>query len=781
MANPNEIQAVALHEATRHRYLHYAMSVITSRALPDVRDGLKPVQRRILYAMFVNLGLRPDARYRKSAAVVGEVMAKYHPHGDTSIYDALVRMAQPFSLRHTLVDGQGNFGSLDGDTAAAMRYTECRLRPLAVDLLSEIRSQTVDFRPNYDGQHAEPEVLPAQFPQLLVNGSEGIAVGMATRIPPHNLREIIDATVGLIDDPDLSNEGLSKKVKGPDFPTGGVILNPANELADIYRTGSGTVRVRSRWTTEKSGRKNLAVITEIPYSVNKATLVEKIGQLVAERKIPQITDVRDESTDIVRVVLELRNAEDAPAAMAYLFKHTPAQSGFPVNLTCLIPPEDGGLPAPVRGDLRLMLQAWLRFRFKTVERRFEYELKQLRARIHILEAFERIFDALDEAIRLIRSAEGRAHAHDRLIERFDFDDIQAQAVLELQLYKLARLEIQEIRDELAEKRARADEIERLLANEGELWGVVRKELLDIRAQYGEPRRTRIGLEDEIDVQYAEDNYIVAEDTTVVVTRDGWIKRQQSFGGVEKARVREGDCVGWVVLAETTATVCFFTDQGSVYSMRVDGVPATTGYGEPIQKHFKFADGERVVGVCSSDPRALPAEADPDEPEGPPFGVAVGRSGRGLRFCLSGLLDPSTRNGRKYARVDDGDPIIAVQTTAGADELLVVSRDGQALALPVEEVNLVRGPGRGVTLIKLKEGDVVIGAAVVKGGVGGLLIQPARGGELLVEAQAVRGGRATAGKAAAKKLGPCVWRPSPERLDLNAAPTASPDVGTPADD
>jgi DNA gyrase/topoisomerase IV subunit A len=506
-------------------------------------------------------------------------------------------------------------------------------------------------------------------------------VGMATRIPPHNLREVIDATVAFIDDPEASVDQLCRKLRAPDFPTGGVILNSADELLDVYRTGSGTVRVRGRWAVERSGRKALAVIHEIPYGINKATLVEKIGQLVAERKIPQITDVRDESTEVVRVVLELRAPEDAPAALAYLFKHTALQSGFPVNLTCLIPPAGGGLPAPTRADLRTILTAWLAFRFRTVERRFDFELQQLRARIHILLAFAAVFDALDEAIRLIRSAEGRREAHERLVERFDFDDTQAQAVLELQLYKLAKLEINEIRAELAEKMARAEEIERILGDEAALWAVCRKELLDIRAQYGEPRRTRVGpQDDEPEVTYDEDNYIVAEDAYVIVTRDGWIKRLASFGGLEKLRVREGDSVGWVLLAATTATVCFFTDQGSAYTLRVDAVPATTGYGEPVQKHFKFADGERVVGVATSDPRGRPPTGEGEEGELGPFGVAVARNGKGSRFPLSGVLEPSTRNGRRYVKVDDPtEAVVGVQLCEGGELLLVVSRAGQALA------------------------------------------------------------------------------------------------------
>jgi DNA gyrase subunit A len=766
MAVPPETQPVALHEATRQRYLNYALSVITARALPDVRDGLKPVQRRILYAMFINLGLRPDARYRKSAAVVGEVMAKYHPHGDSSIYEALVRMAQTFSLRHPLVDGQGNFGSLDGDSAAAMRYTECKLRPIAVELLSELRQRTVDFRPNYDGQHVEPEVLPAQFPQLLVNGSEGIAVGMATRIPPHNLREVVDAAVALIDHPDADASELARKLKGPDFPTGGIILNDPEELAEIYRTGSGGVRVRARWTTERVGRRTAVIITEIPYATNKAILVEKIGAAVEARKIPQVVDVRDESTDQVRVVLELRAPEDAGPAMAWLFKHTALQSTFPVNLTCLIPPEGDGLPAPVRADLRTLLRAWLKFRHRTVIRRFRYELEELQARIHLLEGFAKIFGALDEAIRLIRTSEGRTQAHERLMNRFDLDDEQTKAILELQLYKIARLEIAEILQELAEKQARAAEIDRILSNDAEIWMVVRTELKDIRSQYGEPRRTRIGAEDGPPVEYNEDNYIVAEDTWVFVTRDGWIKRQGSFAGAEKVRLREGDILGWVVLAETRHHITFFTDQGSAYSLKVDQIPATTGHGEPIQKHFKFADGERVVGVATSEPRGLPCRPDPETPEGPPYGVAVARSGKALRFLLAPFLEASTRAGRRFAKVDeDTDRIVGVRVVGGTEELMVATLAGRALALACTEVNLVKGPARGAALIKATAEDPVIGLFIAGAPGENPRVTTARAVVHPLVPEQLRGPKAGPGLTFGRNLGPCSASVDLERLDL----------------
>ena len=699
MQPSSDVEPVALHEATRQRYLNYALSVITARALPDVRDGLKPVQRRILYAMHHNLSLGPDKRYRKSAAVVGEVMAKYHPHGDSSIYEAMVRMAQPFSLRHPLVDGQGNFGSMDGDSAAAMRYTECRLRHIAVELLSEIGQRTVDFRANYDGQHQEPVVLPARFPQLLVNGSEGIAVGMATRIPPHNLREVIDAAVVLIDEPEADVARLCRKLKGPDFPTGGAILNTREELAQIYESGRGSVSLRGRWETEKQGRKHLIVITAIPFAVNKATMVEKIGGLIAERKIPQLVDVRDESTEDVRVVLELRKPQDEEAAMAFVCKHTPLQINFPVNLTCLVPSDVPGLPSvPLRADLREILRYWLDFRYATVEKRFRYELEKLRERIHILEGFAILFDALDEAIRLIRSSEGRRDAHERLIERFDLSDAQTEKILEMQLYRLTRGLILAMLEELESLRQQAAAIEAILASATELWRVVKEELLDVRKQYGEPRRTTILGESAEELEFNEADYIVAEDTFLIVTRDGWIKRQGSFTDIERIRTREGDAVGWLSIGNTKASVTFITDLGGAYTMRLDDVPATTGYGEPIQRHFKFADGERVVGVAVHDPRALPGVASGLEEEAdsaPPHIVAVTRAGRIVRASLAAFQPVSNRTGRRFARPEDRpDGLVAAWVSGGTEQVSIATEQGRALTFPIEQANVLKGPGKG---------------------------------------------------------------------------------------
>src|SRR5918999_1370941 len=430
------LDAVALHEAAQTRYLNYALSVITSRALPDVRDGLKPVQRRILYTMWQQ-NLTADAKHRKCAKVVGDVMGSYHPHVDAAIYETLVRMAQPFSLRYPLVDGSGNFGSLDGDSAAAMRYTECRLARVADEMLSEIDQRTVHFRPNYDGTKTEPVVLPARIPSLLINGATGIAVGMATNIPPHNLAEICTALIKLLDNDELSSVQLCRYVKGPDFPTGAQILNSAEELKDIYKTGSGTIRLRATWEEGQATKGGQRVyITSIPYATNKATLVERIADVVLSRKLPPLVDVRDVSTDDVRIELELKRDADPQLVMAYLFKHTPLQTNIFVNLTCLIPTENAEVGRPERLDLKAILWHFLHFRLEVVTNRLEHELEALRKRIHILEGFEKVFDALDEIIRIIRKSDGKADSADKVMKRFELDAEQTDAILELKLYRL---------------------------------------------------------------------------------------------------------------------------------------------------------------------------------------------------------------------------------------------------------------------------------------------------------------------------------------------------------
>ena len=730
------VEPVPLHLAARSRYLNYALSVITSRALPDVRDGLKPVQRRILFTMFHELSLHPTGRYRKCAAVVGEVMGKFHPHGDQSIYDAMVRMAQDFSLRNPLVDGQGNFGSLDGDRAAAMRYTECRLRPLAEELLTEIKKDTVEWRPNYDGQRSEPVVLPAQFPQVLVNGSEGIAVGMATRIPPHNLGEVIDACVALIDDHTLDVADLMQYIKGPDFPTGGRILASHEELLELYQEGRGKVRIQAESTTEKDGRRTLLIITSVPFGQNKAKILEGLGNDIAAKKLPQVIDLRDESTNDVRIVMELKQGASQEAVLAWLYKHTALEALWHVNLTVLVPSENPDVATPARLNLYEVLRYWLDFRFETVRRRFEYELRKLLERIHILEGFVILFDALDEAIRIIRASEGRRSAGEGLMDRFDLSELQTDAILDMQLYKLSKMQIDLIREELEEKLAEANRIEAILASNGRLWNEVKNELLELRRLYADPRRCTIG-ESKRELAYEEDVYIVKEDAYVVVTRDGWIKRQSSFSELEKIRVREDDEVGWLYKAHTRSTVTFFTSTGSAYVMRVDDVPATTGYGEPLQRHFSFEDGERVVGVCSHDARhridnqqPLPI-VDGDDPPGP-YGVAMSSGGRFFRFQLAQHEDPSTTRGRKFARVKKDDAIMVVYTCDNYDKICVATQSGRAMVIELEEAPILKAAGMGVTAIKLQSGpDHVMACELAKSSLDGPEVVTGQGRELVV--------------------------------------------------
>ncbi len=757
-----ELLTTSLAEAARRRYLSYALSVIKARALPDVRDGLKPVHRRILYAMFHDQKLTPEARYKKCAAIVGDVLGKYHPHGDSSVYEALVRMAQPFSLRHPLVDGQGNFGSIDGDNAAAYRYTEAKLTAIAVELLAELKQNTVDTRKTYDGQNTEPVVLPAQFPNLLVNGSEGIAVGMATNIPPHNLREVIDACLMLLEDPDSSIAQLCRKVKGPDLPTGGEITTGADELHQMYELGQGTVKVRGTWDTETKGRKHFVIINSVPYGVNKAKMVEEIGDLVVQKKLPQIVDVRDESTDIVRVVLELRQQGDESAALAFLYKHTRLEEAIHVNMTALVPTENPESAAPERLDLKRMLQHWLDFRIETVRRRLEYELGRLRERIHILEGFAKIFDCLDEAIRIIRASEGRRDAAEKLMVRFDLDDVQVDAILELKLYRLAKLEILVIQEELGEKRAAADRLAAIVGSRQALRDVVKDELGNIRTQYGEARRTRIGVETAA-VVYTEDAYLVSEDAVVVVTRDGWTKRQGTITGVEKVRVREGDSIGWALRSTTRHMLTLFTSHGMAYSLRVDGLPATTGYGEPIQKFFAFADGERVVGVLSHDPRNLPAGpaqttlALGDDPP-PPYFVAVSRAGKVVRMPVAMVAETSNRNGRTLMRLDGPtDQVLAAYVSHGAENVCLASTQGNVLTFLVSEIPILKGAGKGVMALKLRDEDTVFAFELHAGRDTGPSVLTQLGREEVVNARKYGGARAARGSQLFRRGFFAVWK------------------------
>ncbi len=731
------VESISLQDTARERYLNYALSVITSRALPDIRDGLKPVQRRILYAMFTNLRLYPEGRYRKSATVVGEVMGKYHPHGDSAIYEAMVRMAQDFSLRAPLVDGHGNFGSLDGDSPAAMRYTEVKLRPLAMEALEELRKQTVDFRPNFDGTLSEPIVLPARFPNLLVNGASGIAVGMATNIPPHNLGEVVDAAMHMIDSRNARVETLVEKyVKGPDFPTGGRILNSQEEIIEIYRTGEGAIDVRGEYEVDGKTR---ILITSIPYTVTKSDLIEKIAEHIVAERVPQLADIRDESTDDVRIVLELRRGADPEAAMAYLFKHTPLQSRFHVNMTCLVPTDKPDVPTPKKATLTEILGHFLDFRMEVLVRRLRHELEQLERRIHILRGFEKIFDALDEAIRIIRASEDKSDAAQRLMHRFDLDDEQADAILEIKLYKLAKLEIDAIRRELEEKEAQAAEIRELLADEARRWKLVRHELREIKQQYADERRTVVAGPDER-IQYTEEHYIVKEDVYVIVTRDGWVKRQRSYTDLDNIRTRDGDEIGWVLPGSTRATVAFFTNFGKAYTARIDELQSTSGYGEPIQKLFDFSDRERIVGVASLDERVLPkpvpeptispelfhSNGNGQEPAAGPLAVAVTAHGQTVRFSLESYTDTSTKSGRLFMRPGKSDEVIGVQVSAGDENVCLASREGYVLIFPVHQIPVYKNAAKGVMAMRLGKDDRILGFTLSNAAREGLEVETSRG-------------------------------------------------------
>ena len=718
------------------RYLNYALSVITSRALPDVRDGLKPVQRRLLYAMFQNLRLGGDARPRKSAAIVGEVLGKYHPHGDQAAYEAMVRLAQPFSLRYPLVHGEGNFGSLDGDSAAAMRYTEAKLAALTDELFRDLRGQTVPFRANYDATVDEPVVLPAAIPQLLLNGASGIAVGMATNIPPHNFTEVIHALVAMIDDPNLTTANLLKYIKGPDFPTGGEMLTTKRELRELYETGQGSIKLRGEWTVETLPRgKRQIIITSLPYTVNKAQLVEKIAELVAGRKIPQITDVRDESTDEIRMVLELKGDASDELAMAYLCKHTTLQITIPVNLTCLVPTTNPLVGQPAKATLRDLCRHFLDFRLEVVTKRLEFELRELEERLHILAGLALIAGSLDEVIRIIRNSASRKDARDKLMSSFKLDEIQAEAILETRLYQLARLEVEKIKNEQAEKEKRAKEIRIVLGNEKKRWTIIRDELQELGKRYGDRRRTALRAGEEL--TYDPEAYIVHEEATVVLSRDGWVKRVRELKDPTSTRIREGDSIRVILTGTTRDRLVLFSTKGVLYVMKVYDVPASTGYGDPIQTLLNFADGERVVvatlvtgeGPTVNNKADLATDengqgdlfaatngngkAEEAGADGPTYLLATAE-GMGFRFRPN--LEETTRNGRKVARLAENDEVVSVEPVESG-RVICVSTEGRILAFPAEDVAELTGAGRGVILMRLDTTDRLVGAVTPPPGKG----------------------------------------------------------------
>jgi len=709
-----------LADQAKRKYLTYALSVITARALPDVRDGLKPVQRRILYTLFADLHLTHTERHRKSAKVVGDVIGKYHPHGDSAVYEAMVRMAQDFVMRAPLVDGYGNFGSLDGDAAAAYRYTECRLTELASELLVELRKDTVPFRANYDGTSQEPIVVPARFPNLLVNGSTGIAVGMATNVPPHNLGEVVRACIASIDDPNTSVRKLLKHIRGPDFPTGGELVAERNELCKLYEDGRGSFKLRGQWKLGENKRgESTIVITAIPYGVDKSALVEEIGQIIVNKKLPPLIGVQDLSTrDVcIELTLSAKATAEPELVMAYLLKHTRMQVSVKVDFTCLVPTNNVEVGAPKRLNLAEVLRQFLDFRFATVKRRFQYELRVLEQRIHILEGFEKIYGDLDRAIKIIRNSDGKADAAEKLIKAFALDESQADAVLETKLYRLSKLEIEAIRNELADKRKQAKHIVGILKSHDKLWGVVREELEHVAHEFGNTRRTRISDED-LTEEFTAESFIVEEDAYVLLTRDGWVKRQRSIN-LASTRMREGDEALAVVGGSTKECVMFFSNLGTAYVARINDVPQSTGHGEPMQKLFKLRDRERVIAAAGTDARVMRefAYAKPElgaEYEEPyPHMLAVTKRGMSLRFTLWPHKDPSTSRGRMFAKLRDKDEVVATFKVYADDDVCAATRKGKLLCCTAQDVNLLAGPGIGVTFIKLDDDDEVVAAFPAK--------------------------------------------------------------------
>jgi DNA gyrase subunit A len=665
------IEPRALEDEMRTAFLDYAMSVIVSRALPDVRDGLKPVHRRVLFGMS-ELGLGPTRPRAKCSRIVGEVMGKYHPHGDSAIYDTLVRLAQNFSMRYPLVDGQGNFGSVDDDPPAAMRYTEARLARLAMEMLRDLDMDTVDFGPNYDGQHREPLVMPARFPNLLVNGSSGIAVGMATNIPPHNLREVIDATVAYVENPSLTVDELMHHVHGPDFPTGGIILGRSG-IRDAYETGRGRVRVQARAHIEPlSHGKEAIIVTELPYQVKKGGdggLIQKIAALAQDKRIAEISDLRDESDKRgMRLVIELKRDVIPKVVLNKLFKHTPMQTTFGVNIVALV----DGVPRTL--SLREVIHHYVEHQREVVVRRTKHELAQREARAHILEGLLIALANLDAVIELIRGSRDRETAREQLIERFELSLIQAQAILDLRLSQLTALESDQIKQEHADMLERIGELRAILGDELRVLALIKEELLEIRERFGDERRTEISAaEGDIDIE----DLIADQQMVIAITHTGYIKslpldtyRQQHRGGrgVSGMDMKDGDFIEHLFICSTHDYLLFFTNRGKVYRSKVYELPeaSRTAKGRALVNILPLREGERVQSVL----------ATRDYSEGR-FLVFATRAGIVKKTEFGAYNTPINADGIIAIKIRDDDELVAVRRTSGEDDILVVARSGQA--------------------------------------------------------------------------------------------------------
>lgn len=691
---------VDLEKEMRKSYIDYAMSVIVSRALPDVRDGLKPVHRRILYAMYED-NLTADKPYRKSATTVGNVLGRYHPHGDASVYDALVRLAQDFSLRYPLVDGHGNFGSVDGDPPAAYRYTEARMAKLAANMLSDIEKDTVDFVPNYDDKMKEPFVLPSRFPNLLVNGSSGIAVGMATNIPPHNLREVCQAICYVIDNPEATLEDICRFIKGPDFPTGGIIMGRAGIRA-AYATGRGRIIVRCRAEIEEHGQGRFRiVITELPYMVNKARLIENIADLHKERRVEGITDLRDESDrDGMRIVIELRRDANPQVVLNQLYQYTQMQETFSVINLALIHNQS----QPRVLTLREMLDEYIRFQYEVVERRTRYDLRRAQERAHILEGLKIACENIDEVIRIIRQSYDDAKV--RLMERFDLSDVQAQAILDMRLGRLQGLEVEKIENELEALHKKIAEYEDILAHAEKIYAIVKQELTEICEKFGDERRTEISMvENELDIE----DLIEEEQCAYTLTRLGYIKRlpvsayrtQKRGGrGITAMATREEDIVETVFTASTHDHVLFFTNLGKVLRLKGYMIPeaSRTSKGTNIVNLLQLEGGERVTAM-------IPIKEFCDEA----YVFFATKQGVVKRTHLSDL-HTARKAGVRVITLNEGDELIGVRLTDGQDKVILCTHDGRGIRFDEKEVRTMGRSAAGVRGIRLSEGDYVVGVA-----------------------------------------------------------------------
>ncbi|HSL01263.1 MAG TPA: DNA gyrase subunit A [Rubrobacteraceae bacterium] len=701
------IKPHSIEEEIKDSFLSYAMSVIVSRALPDVRDGLKPVHRRVLYAMH-DVGLQPNRPYRKSATVVGEVIGKYHPHGDSAVYDTLVRLAQGFSMRHPLVDGQGNFGSVDGDPAAAMRYTEARLTRMATEMLRDISSDTVDFNPNFDESQREPAVLPARFPNLLVNGSDGIAVGMATKIPPHNLGEVIDATAALIEDPEMKDEKLLEYIEGPDFPTGGMIVGRSG-IRDAILTGRGSVRVQAKAHTEQiKGNRTQIVVTEIPYQVNKSYLLQKIADLVKERKLTDISDLRDESDrNGMRIVIELKREAVPKVVLNNLYKHTQMQQSFGVNLVALV----DGVPKTL--SYKQVLRHYIAHQFEVVTRRTRYELQRAKARAHILEGLMIALGNLDEVVAIIRKSRSVETARNNLMKTFKLSERQAQAILDLRLQRLTALERRKVEQEHKDLVEKIEYLEGILADDRKVYAIIKEELLEVKAAYADERRTQIALQEGVDFEI--EDLIAEEEMVISISNGGYLKsvpvntfRKQGRGGVGVAGMdlKEGDYIEHLFITTTHHYMLFFTNKGKVYRLKVHQLPrmSRTAKGRHVANLLPLAQDETIAAVIQTKE----------------FGEAqyllfATRKGIVKKTAFKEYNTPLKNEGIIAINLADGDELIDVRHASDGEEVVMVTRSGMGIRFPQSDARPMGRATAGVKGITLKEDDDVLSMDVVSGG------------------------------------------------------------------